>query len=248
MKKSCCVLLALAALLGCAFPAAVSTAQERQDSMTGLLQRPAPDFTLADTRGTPHSLSEYRHRPVVLVFLCGCQRCAQFAHLWGQMQRSNAVAPTDTKATKETKETKEARPLTVIVYAGDAGGVQSLAQQAGLDRQQTVLLPDLQMGVSLDLYKSMPCPRTLVIDSAGVVRHIDGMTDKAPDQGSVAGIAMRTLQGLQNLTVRVTKVVVPSQKRATPPAKAHVRPIARQASKSKRQNRSLQQTVRLPLA
>jgi len=236
MKSSYSVLLVLAALLCCAFPAAT---QGRQDSMTGLLQRPAPDFTLADTRGTPHSLSEYRHRPVVLVFLCGCQRCGVFAHVWGQMQRSNAVTPTGTK---------EARPLTVIVYAGDAAAVQSLAQQAGLDMQQTVLLPDLQMGVSLDLYKSMPCPRTLVIDSAGVVRHIDGMTDKAPDQGSVAGIAMRTLQGLQNLTVRVTKVVVPSQKRATPPAKAHVRPIARQASKSKRQNRSLQQTVRLPLA
>lgn len=233
MKHSYCMLLVLAAFLSGVFPA------RAQDSMTGLLQRQAPDFTLADTRGTLRTLSEYRHRPVVLVFLCGCQRCGVFAHVWGQMQRSNAVTPTGTK---------EARPLTVIVYAGDAAAVQSLAQQAGLDMQQTVLLPDLQMGVTLGLYKSMPCPRTLVLDSAGVVRHINGLTDKVPDQGSVVGIAIRTLQGLHSFPIHVTKVAAPSPNRTTPPAKAPARHIARQAIKSKRQNRSLQQTVRLPLA
>jgi len=233
VKHSCCVLLVLAAILCRAFPAAA------QESLGGLLQRPAPDFTLADTWGKRCTLSAYRHRPVVLIFLCGCQRCAAFAHIWGQMQRSNALAPTGTK---------EARPLTVIVYAGDAGAVQSLAQKAGLDRQQTVLLPDLQMGVTLGLYKSMPCPRTLVIDSAGVVRHINGLTDKVPDQGSVAGIAIRTMQGLHSFPMRVTKVAAPSPKRTTPSAKAPARPIVRQASKSKRQNRSIQQTARLPLA
>ena len=233
MKPFHCVLLVLAALLCCTFPA---TAQDR---LAGLLQRPAPDFTLADTRGTLRTLSDYRHRPVVLVFLCGCQRCAAFAHIWGQMQRSNAVAPTGTK---------EARPLTVIVYAGDARAVQTLAQQAGLDMQQTVLLPDRQMGVTLGLYQSMPCPRTLVIDSAGIIRHINGLTDKVPDQGSVVGIAIRTLQGLHYFPVRVTKVAAPSPKSTTPPAKVPARHIARQASKSKRQNRSMQQTARLPVA
>ena len=58
---------------------------------------PAPDFTLPDQNGTPHSLSDYRGRKVILYFYpkdmttgCTAQACG-FAELYPQFREKGAV-------------------------------------------------------------------------------------------------------------------------------------------------------------
>jgi len=167
-----------------------------EDRLPGMLMHAAPNFTLADTNGHRHSLTDYRHRPVVLIFLTRDGQSAAFTHLWGQFQRSRAV---------EAGAIKAEKPLTVIVYGGDPASAHSLTQHSGLDMKQTVVLLDRQMGVTLGLYTAMPCPRVLVLDRAGIVSHIIGLTDNVPGSGSVVGIAFRTIQALGGSPMSTTK-------------------------------------------
>ena len=84
---------------------------------------PAPDFTLPDQNGTPHSLSEYRGKRVVLYFYpkdmtsgCTKQACA-FGELYPQFREKGAVVlgvSKDTVASHKRFEEQYGLPFTLL--------------------------------------------------------------------------------------------------------------------------------------
>ncbi|HEX5323361.1 MAG TPA: redoxin domain-containing protein [Capsulimonadaceae bacterium] len=154
--------------------------------------RAAPAFTLAGADGKQHQLSDYRGRPVVLFFYCGCQWCQQCAQAWGQMQRGGGLAP-------EPTNTKPGQPgpITLVVFAGDAPSVRGFADQEGLDPAQTVLLPDEEMHVTLDAYHAEPCPRVFVLDGKGIVRYTNNHKDDAPRKAPALAIVSHVIDAVR---------------------------------------------------
>ncbi len=84
---------------------------------------PAPDFTLPDQNGTPHSLSDYRGRKVILYFYpkdntAGCtkQACG-FGELFPQFLEKGAVVlgvSKDSVASHKRFEEKFGLPFTLL--------------------------------------------------------------------------------------------------------------------------------------
>ncbi|MCR4805208.1 MAG: peroxiredoxin [Clostridia bacterium] len=84
---------------------------------------PAPDFTLPDQNGTPHSLSEYRGKRVILYFYpkdmtsgCTKQACA-FGELYPQFREKGAVVlgvSKDTVASHKRFEEQYGLPFTLL--------------------------------------------------------------------------------------------------------------------------------------
>jgi len=84
---------------------------------------PAPDFTLPDQNGTPHSLSDYRGRKVILYFYpkdntAGCtkQACG-FGELYPQFLEKGAVVlgvSKDSVASHKRFEEKFGLPFTLL--------------------------------------------------------------------------------------------------------------------------------------
>ncbi len=84
---------------------------------------PAPDFTLPDQNGTPHSLSEYRGKRVVLYFYpkdmtSGCTKQARaFGELYPQFREKGAVVlgvSKDTVASHKRFEEQYGLPFTLL--------------------------------------------------------------------------------------------------------------------------------------
>lgn len=83
----------------------------------------APDFTLADQNGTPHSLSEYRGQKVILYFYpkdmtsgCTSQACS-FRDLYPQFREKGAVVlgvSRDSVASHKRFEETHGLPFTLL--------------------------------------------------------------------------------------------------------------------------------------
>jgi peroxiredoxin len=147
----------------------------------------APNFSLTDADGVKHSLSDYRGRPVALYFFCGCEWCHRTATIWGQMQHAGALPAS----------TGGKQPVTLVVFSGDAAAAKQFATETAMDLNNTVLLTDQEMHVTLDLYNAEPCPRVFVINPTGTVlytnNHKDDQARKAPEMV----IASRALDALR---------------------------------------------------
>lgn len=157
----------------------------------------APTFALKDVDGVRHALSEYRNRPVVVLFACGCKWCHEFGLEWAQMQRTgvlaDAVTPTDPAAPPLAPEKA---PLTLVVYMGDAAQARTYAQSAGLDLKQTVLLPDTNLKITQQ-YHAMPCPRLYVLDGSGLMRYVNRHADDMPQKATATVLVSKTIDGLR---------------------------------------------------
>jgi hypothetical protein len=155
------------------------------------VRKAAPAFTLTDVDGKKRTLAEFRGRPVALFFFCGCHWCADVGREWAEIQRGGLLS-----AAEDAKPA--AAPITVIVYSGLNGdAARNLAAHCGLDRKQTVLLPDLKEQVSKKLYDAEPCPRVFVVDPRGVLRYTNNGKDDAPRLAPALVIASKTLEAIQ---------------------------------------------------
>ena len=173
----------------------------------------APTFTLKDVGGTSHLLTEYRGRPVVILFACGCQWCHDFGVEWAQMQRSgvltDAVAPADPTATPDANKA----PLTLVVFMGDTAAARAYAGSVGLDLKQTVLLPDADFKVTRQ-YHAMPCPRLYVLDGAGLLRYVNNHADDVPQKASATVLVSKTIEGLRRTQLPPPPATTPTKKPA----------------------------------
>ena len=152
----------------------------------------APQFALAGSDSKQHSLSEFRGRTVVLYFFCGCVWCQQCAQAWGQIQRSGALAPQ-----ASSSHAMNQAPVTLVVYAGDSQSARDFARQQGLDPSQTVLLPDIEMEVTDNLYHAEPCPRVVVIDPKGIVRYVNDHKNDTPRVAPAMAIVSRVMDSVR---------------------------------------------------
>jgi len=158
------------------------------------LQAAAP-FMLTDADGNKCSLADYRGTPVALFFFCGCAWCTRCARDWGQFQRGGVL--TNNTSLHSGSGPRSARPVTLVVFSGDAAAARDFALSSGLDSGQTVLLPDTAMHVTLDLYHAEPCPRVFVLDPKGRVRYTNDHKDDAARKASEMVIASRALDALR---------------------------------------------------
>jgi len=158
----------------------------------------AMPFTLVDADGKKHSLADYQGRPVVLFFFCGCPWCVRCAQDWGRFQRGGALPGA---AAVSGPTAQRFRPVTLVIFSGDAAAAREFATSTGLDHDQTVLLPDVTMHVTLDLYHAEPCPRVFVVDPHDHVQYTNNHKDDAPRQAPEMVIASRALDALRACAV-----------------------------------------------
>lgn len=133
----------------------------------------APDFTLPDQNGTPHSLHDYRGQKVILYFYprdntpgCTKQACG-FAELYPQITAHGAVVlgvSKDSVASHKKFEEKYGLPFTLLADPGrtviEAYGVWQEKKNYG----------KVTMGVVRTTY---------LIDEEGVIRRAEGKVKAA---------------------------------------------------------------------
>jgi peroxiredoxin len=121
--------------------------------------RPAPDFTLPDLEGKPHSPSELRGRIVLLDFFsAGCTWsdrasraiAAQLPH-WGERLAWLSIAANDNETPEELAQAAAARGIHLVLL--DAG--QDVA----------------------DLYGAQTTPHLFLIDPCGILRYMGAFDD-----------------------------------------------------------------------
>jgi hypothetical protein len=144
-------------------------------------------FTLPDLQGKRRSLAEFKGRLAALFFFCGCEPCHKVADAWGQVQKSGALRPANTR---------EVEPATLLVFLGNADAAKAFMDQVGLDGKQTVVLPDGDLAVAR-AYNAVACPRVFVVDPQRVVRYTNAHKDDAPQKGAPAVITAKTLAALR---------------------------------------------------
>jgi peroxiredoxin len=110
---------------------------------------PAPDFSLYADDGQEYRLSRLRGRKVLLNFLCGCSRCVDFAHEW---ERFHRTLPN------------------VIVLGISTFGPSYLQKFRETTHATFPILFDPGFTVA-ELYRSVECPRSWVIDERGIVAY-----------------------------------------------------------------------------
>lgn len=121
---------------------------------------PAPDFTLPDQNGTPHSLSDYRGRKVILYFYpkdmttgCTAQACG-FAELYPQFREKEAVilgVSKDSVASHKKFEEKYHLPFPLlsdpektVILAYDVWHEKKMAGKVSMGVVRTTYLIDEQ--------------------------------------------------------------------------------------------------------
>jgi len=109
----------------------------------------APNFSLPDLNGRMHSPSDFRGRPVVVGFFCGCDRCHAAALKIAALQRR-----------AELKNF-------VAVVGMDANGASAFQRSTGLRGQILIDLSD----TAADRYDSEFCPRLWRIDASGKIAY-----------------------------------------------------------------------------
>lgn len=131
----------------------------------------APEFEL-EVLGKPGeriALSDYRGRPVVIVFNCGCKLCYDFNNLFRH------AAPKMTKL----------QPIGIMMnhwsYSPDQ--IKNFRETTGF---RWPLLMDMKSHTTLT-YDSDDCPRIWLVDRDGVIRY-NNPTNKMPAKEIIAGL------------------------------------------------------------
>jgi len=119
----------------------------------------APDFTLNDLHGRPHSPKQARGRILVLVF-------------W------SAECPWAERADQAIRSWQAEWGEDVLVWwiAANASEPLELLQKAAAARRLPVVLYDRQAAVA-DLYGAQVTPHVFVVDAAGILRYQGGVDD-----------------------------------------------------------------------
>jgi hypothetical protein len=115
----------------------------------------ALDFGLPDIKGKVHRLSEFKGRPVILTFFCGCPTCKDMA----------------TQLARARRETPHPPPvLSVFTSHWSPGGTPAFANQSGgTDFTYVHSGPDSTV---VDSYQGTPCPKVYVLDKVLKIRYI----------------------------------------------------------------------------
>ena len=184
------VLVAIASA-ACAFTAASRALPPASPTATKI----APNFSLEDTDHKLRRLTEFRGRPVVIYFFCGCPWCRNCATQWGLLQRSGATL---TPGKSAAQAPNSAAAITLVVFSGDASEARAFAAQTGLNAKQTVLLPDPRMQVTETLYHAEPCPRTFVLNGRGAMIYTNNHADDAARTAPALVITSRVLDALRH--------------------------------------------------
>ena len=123
------------------------------------LNEPAPDFELADLQGTPHNLSDYRGKIVVLNF-------------W------SAECPHSARTDRYLQDLLEAwqnRVVMLPMASNRNESIQMLQEVAQARRMQPILVDSEQ--VVANLYQAQTTPHVFVIDQKGILRYRGAVDD-----------------------------------------------------------------------
>ena len=138
----------------------------------------AAEQTFRDVNGKSHTLAEFRGKPTLLYWFCGCDRCRRVALAWG----------------KETTT----EPKTIVFFLGSANGVRALAEAAHFDPKRTTLVAEPPTELLL-AYKGQPCPRAVVLDAEGKTRYTNTNADDDPLKPTTEVIVSRVRKALSSL-------------------------------------------------
>jgi hypothetical protein len=153
---------------------------------------PAPDFTLADSNGKSHSLSQYKGKVVVLEW--NNPQCPFVGKHYGsgnmQKQQADATASGVVWLTINSSATGK---------QGDITGAEANAYITKVGGKQAAYLldPSGQVG---HLYGARTTPHMYVIDKNGVLRYMGGIDSiKSTDKDDVAKATQYVPQALSEL-------------------------------------------------
>jgi len=165
IRRTFLSLLGLSLLAAAAF--AAPPASNPQKTATAELGKPAPDFTLKDTTGKSHSLSDFRGKTVVLQWINpDCPFCRR-------VMTEGTVA----KMLKDLKSIDENAVLLAInsTHYMDAKDTAQYLKKNKMD------IPGLidSDGIVGRLYDARTTPHVFVIDKNGILRYSGAIDDNA---------------------------------------------------------------------
>jgi peroxiredoxin len=135
------------------------------------INEPAPDFTLTDSKGTEHSLSDFRGKTVVLEWTNAECPFVVKHYQPGNMQRQQAEATAEGVVWLTINSGAAGKQGHV-----DGAGANAVIEQSG--GKQTAYLLDAE-GTVGRLYGARTTPHMFVIDGEGVLRYM-GAIDSNP--------------------------------------------------------------------
>jgi len=152
----------------------------------------APDFTLTDSNGKSHSLSQYKGKVVVLEW--NNPKCPFVGKHYGggnmQKQQADASAAGVVWLTINSSAAGK---------QGDVSAAEANAYIAKVDGKQTAYLLDTSGKVG-HLYGAKTTPHMFVIDKAGVLRYMGGIDSiKSTDKEDLAKATQYVPQALAEL-------------------------------------------------
>ena len=143
---------------------------------------PAPDFTLPDLNGDPHSLKDLRGRIVILNF-------------W------SAECPWSSRADQESMKflQKWGDLVTYLPIASNVNENMEMITTEAHERGLSILLHDVNQQVA-DLYGAITTPHLFVIDAQGILRYQGAYDDvtfrqRTPTQNYLQMTVETLLQG-----------------------------------------------------
>ena len=143
---------------------------------------PAPDFTLPDLNGDPHSLEDFTGRIVILNF-------------W------SAECPWSSRADQEMMEflQKWGDLVTYLPIASNVNEKKEIITAEANERGYSILLHDVNQQVA-DLYGAITTPHLFVIDVEGILRYQGAFDDvtfrqRTPTQNYLKMVVEALLQG-----------------------------------------------------
>jgi peroxiredoxin len=149
---------------------------ERKMAMGPAVGDPAPSFTLKSSDGREVRLSDFRGRPVLLSFFCGCYLCRGVATEWEKLQK----APL------------KHRPVVIGIHYFRPDRLKPFIEESGGKDILYLYDPEKEVGRR---WGSTVCPRTWVIDEQGriVYRHEEEEATMAAAQSPVPHQVRRVL-------------------------------------------------------
>jgi thiol-disulfide isomerase/thioredoxin len=124
-----------------------------------MLNQPAPDFELPDLHGTPHTLSEYRSKIVIVNF-------------W------SAECPHSERTDHYLLELLEGwkGEVTLLSVAANRNESRQMVEEAATTRRLPAVLIDAEQTVA-DLYQAVTTPHVFVVDRDGSLRYRGAVDD-----------------------------------------------------------------------
>jgi peroxiredoxin len=146
--------------------------------------QPAPDFTLADIHGRPHTLSNLTGKVVILNF-------------W------SAECPHSARADRELTKCLVAwgDDVVLLAIASNASETPAQIDQVAAERHLTTVLLDPDHRTA-DLYAAQTTPHLFVIDPVGILRYQGALDDvtfrkREPSQNYLCDAVAAVLAGRQ---------------------------------------------------